>query len=224
MSRRLLVVGSILVVVGSGGLILWFGSSDAPEYEQDVEAFQVYRAGEGEDAQERESRSGDSAPASGDENADAVGEGKAAGGNDEPVANRRVDGSPPQPAESLKERELSGEAKTEEAGSDDKGESADLTREQVQEGIEAFRPVARRCYEKTRETFPEAEGRIVLEFSIESSGDDGRVFMSEAGDDTTLFETDLHDCLLYNISEVKFDAPGNEGVVNVTYPLQFAAQ
>ena len=235
MNHRLLVVISILAVVGSGGLILWFGDSDAPQREEDDEPFQAFKAGDGEDAPESESRSEDappdaigagdhSEPAFADEDADGVGVGEAVGRNDESATDRSDDGSSRQPAEAVKERGLPGEMQADEAGSEREEALADLTREQVREGIEAFRPVVRKCYEETRETFPEAEGRVVLEFSIEASGDDGRVFMSQTGDDTTLFETDLHDCLLYNISEVEFDAPGGDGIVNVTYPIQFSAK
>ncbi len=101
---------------------------------------------------------------------------------------------------------------------------AQLSREQVQEGIAAFRPFVRRCYEESLEDFPEASGRIDLEFTIEASEGRGRVSMSEIGEGTTLYEERLQDCLLYQISEVDFDAPGGGGTIQVRYPFSFATK
>ena len=103
------------------------------------------------------------------------------------------------------------------------GAMGTLAREQVRAGIEAFRPVVRRCYEETLVEFPEAAGRIELEFTIEAADEQGRVSMSEIGEGTDLFEDQLHDCILYHVSEVVFDAPGGGGVVKVRYPFQFLA-
>ncbi|MBA2664793.1 MAG: AgmX/PglI C-terminal domain-containing protein [Bradymonadaceae bacterium] len=118
---------------------------------------------------------------------------------------------------------LPGTASEEEAHSDEEP-SGVLSREAILEGIEALKPLAKQCYEQTLKDFPEADGRIVLAFTISAESGAGRVQMSELGDATTLHDAALHDCLLVNVGDLEFEAPQGGGVINVRYPFDFAPQ
>ncbi|MFU8802492.1 MAG: AgmX/PglI C-terminal domain-containing protein [Bradymonadaceae bacterium] len=99
-----------------------------------------------------------------------------------------------------------------------------LAREQVMEGIEAFRPLVRECYEASLTDFPDASGRVVLGFEISAADGEGRVHLSELLDEnTTLFDESLHDCMLESIADITFPVPEGGGTVRVTYPFNFLA-
>ena len=97
-----------------------------------------------------------------------------------------------------------------------------LSREALQESIETLRPIARQCYLDALKDFPDVDGRVMLEFEIISEGGEGRVAMTEIGEDSTLYESSIHTCLQHHISEVVFDSPGEDAVMKVTYPFHFA--
>lgn len=97
-----------------------------------------------------------------------------------------------------------------------------LSREALQESIETLRPIARQCYLDALKDFPDVDGRVMLEFEIISEGGEGRVAMTEIGEDSTLYESSIHTCLQHHISDVVFDSPGEDAVMKVTYPFHFA--
>ncbi|WP_230467613.1 AgmX/PglI C-terminal domain-containing protein [Lujinxingia vulgaris] len=97
-----------------------------------------------------------------------------------------------------------------------------LSREALQESIETLRPIARQCYLDALKDFPDVDGRVMLEFEVISENGEGRVSMTEIGDDSTLYESSLHTCLQHHLSEVVFDSPGEDAALKVTYPFNFA--
>lgn len=96
-----------------------------------------------------------------------------------------------------------------------------LSRESVKAGIKSVTPVFRACYESALEDFPEAEGKVILDFDITAEAGRGRISMSEVdGKKTTLFDNKLHDCMQETLVEVTFEAP-KDGAVHVKYPFVF---
>jgi|GEM_PF-4062782 len=87
---------------------------------------------------------------------------------------------------------------------------------------EQFKPVAKSCYEKVIAQFPDAEidGRVVLAFDVISAGGEGRVELAELGEESTLFDDELHDCMLSQLGDVVF--PSANGKLRVNYPFNFA--
>ena len=45
--------------------------------------------------------------------------------------------------------------------------------------------------------------------------------MRDIGDDSTLYETSLHDCPTDNVLDLTFEAPHDNGMVEVNYPFTF---
>lgn len=93
--------------------------------------------------------------------------------------------------------------------------------ELIDRGMEEFRPLARECYRQTVREFPEASGQINLQLVIEAEHDYGRVSMSDIGEDTTLYETSLHECLTDRIIDVEFEPPADGGNITVDFPWHF---
>lgn len=99
-----------------------------------------------------------------------------------------------------------------------------LDRDVIRQGIQSIRPMVERCYHETLRDFPEAEGTIVLGFTIAAEEGIGRVELAEPDQDTsTLIDTVLHDCMTDAVGAVEFPAP-QDGKVNVRYPFKFAAR
>ena len=97
-----------------------------------------------------------------------------------------------------------------------------LSREAVQKGMEAIRPFVEECYRNIVEDFPEATGRVQMNFTIEADGEHGRVSVSEIDEASSLHETSLHECLTDNIFNIEFDTPYDDGIIDVTYPFNFS--
>lgn len=107
---------------------------------------------------------------------------------------------------------------------DDAEKLGTLDRDVIRQGIQSIRPTVEKCYHATLKDFPEAEGTIVLGFTIAAEDGIGRVELAEPDQDTsTLIDTVLHDCMTDAVGAVEFPAP-QDGKVNVRYPFKFAAQ
>ncbi len=97
-----------------------------------------------------------------------------------------------------------------------------LSKESIQNSVEALKPFVKDCYENTLKDFPDAEGKVVIGFTIIAAEDGGRVELSELdAEETTLFDTRLHDCMLEEVGNIDFDTPGGDGKVKVRYPFDF---
>lgn len=131
--------------------------------------------------------------------------------------------SPPPAAHDRPTAPESAPARHEAAGGDQPPPAA-ITREEVLEGIEAFRPVVGRCYEDVLREFPEAAGRVIVEFDVVARGGEGRVELAELGEGTTLFDNHLHDCMLESLGDVTFSVTSGDGTVRVRYPFNFVAE
>lgn len=97
-----------------------------------------------------------------------------------------------------------------------------LSRETIRESIETMKPYVKGCYEDMLKEFPEAAGKVVIEFTIIGEGGKGRVEMSELeAEKTTLFDSKLHDCMLEAVGDLEFEVPEGGGKVKVRYPFNF---
>lgn len=101
--------------------------------------------------------------------------------------------------------------------------SSTISRQAIQQVLnEQFRPVAKRCYEQVIEQYPDAkvDGRVVVAFDIIAEGGEGRVELAELGENSTLFDDGLHDCMLSSLGDVVF--PASDAKLRVNYPFNFA--
>ena len=96
-----------------------------------------------------------------------------------------------------------------------------MSKETVMEGIATMRPAVKECYEKILEEFPDAEGTVKLSFTIVGSEGQGHVDLEKVLESSTLYEEDLHDCLIQELRNVEFPTPEGGGEVKVTYPFRF---
>jgi RNA polymerase sigma-70 factor (ECF subfamily) len=101
----------------------------------------------------------------------------------------------------------------------DDGIDKDYLRERIAEDLI---PSARGCYNDVLVVDPEAAGKIVLEFEIvadESLG--GVVDMVEFGEDTSIADAGMLECMRDAMYDMTFDPPKSGGIVQVTYPFVF---
>ena len=97
-----------------------------------------------------------------------------------------------------------------------------LEKEAIQAGMKEMKPVLQRCYESVLEEFPEASGTVTVSFRIVSHGGQGRVDYSKIDQErTTMYHSELRDCLTENVGKIEFPAPDGNGAVEVNYPLNF---
>lgn len=97
-----------------------------------------------------------------------------------------------------------------------------VDREGIRNVIQGMRPLVKNCYLETLNDFPEAEGKVVLAFTIAAEDGVGRVELSELDPEkTTLIDTFLHDCIQEALAEQEFPVPDGNGRVNVRYPFAF---
>lgn len=227
--KHFLLAIAVLCIVG---MALFFLRSRPPESDEQPqnEEFSAYAADDfgDEGLSEQQQKLNQDAKKEGDRDLIADGEEVVAqSGESAPLASRTV------VAANLARKEEADKPSQKQGGDQEMEEESEpeeevelkVSREEISAGIEAFRPFVRKCYEKTLKDFPDASGTINLAFTMESQDGKGQVFMSEIGENTTLFDDALHDCLLYQISEVDFDLSTPDGhQVYVRYPFTFASE
>lgn len=99
---------------------------------------------------------------------------------------------------------------------------ASLGKAEIKEVISKMKPRVKTCYEETLKTFPEADGDIKLSFTIVASDGKSHIDLEEVSPESTLFDTQLHQCLLDALREQEFPLPDVEdGIVRVNYPFHF---
>ncbi len=88
---------------------------------------------------------------------------------------------------------------------------------------EDYVPLAKDCYEKGLKKNPKLEGKLTASFRIVGNKNVGGIIdWVDASTDTTLGDKDVIDCLEQSLYSVSFQAPPNDGIVTVTYPLTFS--
>ena len=98
-------------------------------------------------------------------------------------------------------------------------------REYVRDRIRSdYFPLAKDCYEQGLKKNPALAGKIVANFRIVGSKNTGGLidWVDMASEETTLDDHDVLECLTQSLYSVTFDAPPDDGVVTVTYPITFA--
>lgn len=105
------------------------------------------------------------------------------------------------------------------------GPMVSLPKEVIREAIDEIKPFIKECYEKTLVDFPEASGRIVLEFDLEAQ--DGVIRPSQAQiqeSGTTLTDDQMTECVVKAIGDLEIKAPiDSKGPVKVRYPFVFSS-
>jgi hypothetical protein len=88
---------------------------------------------------------------------------------------------------------------------------------------EDYFPLAKDCYERGLKKDPKLGGKIVASFRIVGSkGTGGLIDWVELDEETTLADADVRECLKQSLYSVTFEPPPHDGVVTVTYPINFA--
>lgn len=96
-----------------------------------------------------------------------------------------------------------------------------LSRDEIKDVIGSMKPAVKVCYDKMLKDFPDADGKIILNFTIVGDGDTGRVDLEKVADDSTLQETRLNECLIEALRNLEFPVPDGDGEVTVRYPFAF---
>lgn len=209
----------VLVMLCIIGLAIFFLRSESPESDRGPqnESFPAYIADNFDAEEEGSAQKGELnhegiSERAGSENSEEIAERSGETASHAANSVAASDSARGDQDEAIKpSRGQAGGAGTEEESKPVEEPKLKVSSEEISAWIEAFRPFVRRCYEETLVDFPDAAGTISLAFTMESQDGKGRVFMSEIGENTTLFDDALHDCLLYQISEIDFDLSTPDG-------------
>ncbi len=88
---------------------------------------------------------------------------------------------------------------------------------------EDYIPLAKDCYDKGLKKNPKLEGKLTASFRIVGNKNVGGIIdWVDTSKGTTLDDKDVVECLEQSLYSVSFQAPPNDGVVTVTYPLTFS--
>lgn len=222
--RGKLIIGLILTLLGGIGLLLLPELRDRSRQPVDVEAEQAKKAEQ--DARvlanyqrrEEANSAGQSADAGPDAGFDA--------GSAVDVATRAVAQVPPVPVREPEEPARPGHEALHAPAphADDKSAGGPpLPREVIVAAIEELKPVAKECYETLLDDFPDAAGTVRISFVFETENGMSRVQMSEITDQTTLFDSELHDCLSQAVGTLELPRTPHDTRMTVTYPFHFRA-
>jgi hypothetical protein len=95
------------------------------------------------------------------------------------------------------------------------GDASPLTPESVAATVRGHVPQVRKCYERALKRRPDLEGKIVLGWNINRSG---QVSLSRVEEDT-LRDDETTTCVLHRVLEMRFVAPS--GPVHISFPFVF---
>lgn len=222
MIRAAAGLGAILLFFAAGSVMLG-GMKTVKGEKDDFEAYEGADTGVEED-EATGTREGDEGgpedPEATAESGEAGSEGSGASGEANDILND------PGPPEAMTPEGADGTGGEKSAAQKiEEAKVGSLSKESIQNSVEALRPFVKDCYENTLKDFPDAEGKVVIGFTIIAAEDGGRVELSELdAEETTLFDTQLHDCMLEEVGNIDFDTPGGDGKVKVRYPFNFANQ
>jgi Ca-activated chloride channel family protein len=93
-----------------------------------------------------------------------------------------------------------------------------LDREIIQRVIKSAQPRVRVCYEKRLGKVPGLQGKVVVSFTIASTGE----VTSASIQSTTLADEEVESCVLTAMRALRFPKPSGGGVVQVNYPFIFS--
>jgi hypothetical protein len=96
------------------------------------------------------------------------------------------------------------------------------TRQEIKEAIQEMKPQVKVCYERLLETFPDANGEIKLQFTIVGDGDASHIDLEKIGEESSLYDKNLHQCLLDELRSVSLPAWRGGREMKVTYPFRFS--
>lgn len=105
----------------------------------------------------------------------------------------------------------------------DEAPQGKMSREAIMETITDMTPAVKGCYETLLKEFPEADGKILLKFTIVNDEGVGRVDLEEVDDSSALYDKELNECMIEALRDLEFPAPEG-GEVNVSYPFSFASK
>ncbi len=100
-----------------------------------------------------------------------------------------------------------------------------LDKESIRTAIMEVVPQIKQCYDRHLSSHPEAQGRVVVEFTIRRHGDEGRITDATIVPDerdggvAELKAPLVEQCILNSLAEQTFPAPQGSGVTVVRYPL-----
>lgn len=90
--------------------------------------------------------------------------------------------------------------------------------------IASMKPTLKVCYETLLSEFPEASGKVLVTFRVESQAGAGRVTVVEVDEETSLMDEKLLDCLTDAFADAEFPLPEDGDTIQVTYPFTFATK
>ncbi len=96
-----------------------------------------------------------------------------------------------------------------------------VSKEVIAQAFQDLKPNVKVCYEELLKDFPEASGKLSMNFVFETENGMSRLQMAEFNDDTTLFDRKLHDCVAESVGALEFQQMPDGGRLAVTYPFDF---
>jgi hypothetical protein len=109
-------------------------------------------------------------------------------------------------------------------GAQERKTEAVLDKEYIRAAVtEGMVPALHDCYDAELEEDPTLEGKVVMRFEILGDQEVGGVVdnVEIVGDETTLQNAALHECMEESMYALDFPAPDQGGTVTVTYPFLF---
>ncbi len=101
------------------------------------------------------------------------------------------------------------------------GFGKDYVRERIRDD---YYPLAKDCYERGLKKNPKLAGKLVASFRIVGTKNTGGLvdWVDTASEDNTLDDREVLECMKQSLYSVTFDPPPHDGVVTVTYPIEFS--
>lgn len=101
-----------------------------------------------------------------------------------------------------------------------------LEAEEIQKSAWELRSQLKECYETSLKDFPDASGKLTVEFILENEDDGTRVTQAEVlSGESTILDDQLNACLMRGLQDLKIDVEiqGGESV-KVRYPFRFSPE
>lgn len=108
-------------------------------------------------------------------------------------------------------------------GDDPEAELRVKTRASIKSSIQTMKPIVRDCYETVLRDFPEANGTVVLTFSLVEQDQAWHVDLEKVAEESGLHDDALSSCMIDALRTVTFDMPEGASETKVTYPFRFAS-
>ena len=101
------------------------------------------------------------------------------------------------------------------------GFGKDYVRQRIRDD---YYPLAKDCYERGLKKNPKLAGKLVASFRIVGTKNTGGLvdWVDTSSEDNTLDDREVLECMKQSLYSVTFDPPPHDGVVTVTYPIEFS--